>query len=54
MKIDVVPASSAAPVGCEVSALSEQRDAPRPHHQVTAPFAQEEETTQHQCSVPGQ
>lgn len=44
----------AALVRCEVSAIPEQRDAPRPHHQVSASPAQEEETTQHQRPVPGQ
>lgn len=44
----------AALVGREVSALPEQRDAPRPHHQVSASPAQEEEAAQHQCTVPGQ
>lgn len=38
----------------QVSAPPEQRDAPRPDHQVTASLAQEEETAQHQCTVPGQ
>lgn len=44
----------AALVGREVSALPEQRDAPRPHHQVSASPSQEEETAQHQCTVPGE
>lgn len=44
----------AALVGREVSALPEQRDTPRPHHQVPATPTQEEETTQHQCTIPGQ
>lgn len=44
----------AALVGREVSALPEQRDTPRPHHQISATPAQEEEAAQHQCTVPGQ
>lgn len=44
----------AALAGREVSALPEQCDTPRPYHQVTAAPTQEEETTQHQCTIPGQ
>lgn len=44
----------AASVGRQVFASPEQRDSPRPHHQVSASPAQEEETSQHQCAVPGQ
>lgn len=43
-----------APFGCEITALPEQRNAPRPHHQIAASPAQEEKTAQHQCTVPGQ
>lgn len=39
--------------GCQVPQVPEQSDAARPHHQVTAPPAQEEEAAQHQCAVPG-
>jgi len=45
---------NAALAGREVPALPEQRDAARPHHQVAAPPAQEEEAAQHQRPVPGE
>lgn len=45
--------SPAAPAGCEVSEVPQQPDTPRPHHQVPAAPAQEEETSQYQCAVPG-
>lgn len=45
--------SVAAFTQCEVTEVPQQSDASRPHHQVTAAPPQEEETTQHQCTVPG-
>ena len=45
--------SSAALAGRQVPQVPEQADATRPHHQVPAPPAQEEEAAQHQRSVPG-
>lgn len=42
---------SAAPAGREISEVSELPDASRPHNQITAAPAQEEEAAQHQRSV---
>lgn len=42
---------SAAPAGREISEVSELPDAPRPHNQIPAAPAQEEEAAQHQRSV---
>lgn len=39
---------------CQIPEVPEQPDASRPHHQVTASPAQEEETAQYQCSVSGE
>lgn len=42
---------SAAPAGREISEVSELPDASRPHNQIPAAPAQEEEAAQHQRSV---
>lgn len=41
------------PTGLQVPKAYHRHDAARPHHQVAAAPSQEEETTQHQCTVPG-